>query len=337
MNRGHLRVWLIVSTFWLFAISLYAEKTKEYKIVLASYPQFESAKKALKEMEGKLRKDDFALQNRYGFEFVARSAGKAFIIGIEPIGEKEAADTVLQHFRPLYPDAYKDKYYGVTAGTVFMDHPASRNTLSRQETAQDKAAGTVDRTVSETGNQEADSGAKETDHPHTEGKENTDGLLPYGTVFLTLILLSAAVTAGYAMRRFRQTRKRHTVHSDAAEDEPAVQSDAASEDESEREDEEIPVFSGDSSAAFGGDVSAAVPDAFYRLSKNPFFRTLIGELTTAARNKEFQRCRDLMDEVMRYQKNVDTSAVLTKMNELTDQKAFDKLVELIVRETLRED
>ncbi|OHD90387.1 MAG: hypothetical protein A2W83_02905 [Sulfuricurvum sp. RIFCSPLOWO2_12_43_5] len=61
--------------------------------------------------------------------------------------------------------------------------------------------------------------------------------------------------------------------------------------------------------------------------------TLMGELKAASDSKDDQRCRDLMDEVLRYQKNFRTSEIITVMQNLIETKAYDELALVISRET----
>jgi hypothetical protein len=58
----------------------------------------------------------------------------------------------------------------------------------------------------------------------------------------------------------------------------------------------------------------------------------MGELKTAADNKDDQRCHDLMDEVLRYQKNFRKSDIIETMEKFIEMKAYDQLSAFINRE-----
>ncbi|MCX6074735.1 MAG: hypothetical protein NTY39_10480 [Campylobacterales bacterium] len=117
--------WLFFIILVIFGTNIYANEAKGYKIILASYPKFDQAKKTMNLLGQKLTKKDWSIQKKYRYEIVARPSGKVFIVAIEPLRTKEAVNSVLIRFKKFYPNAYYSGYFGPTKGGIFLIHPST--------------------------------------------------------------------------------------------------------------------------------------------------------------------------------------------------------------------
>lgn len=99
-------------TLFLSVYTHASDDAKGYKIVLASFSQFDDAMHALTLLGPKMGHEESLLQKKYHFEIVVRPSGKSFIISIEPLQDQTSVEVVLKHFKQFYPDAYTGNYVG---------------------------------------------------------------------------------------------------------------------------------------------------------------------------------------------------------------------------------
>lgn len=305
---------IIISGF-LF-LSIYADESKGYKVVLASFPTFEEAKVKLEQLGEHLDVDDRALQEKYQYEIVARISGKAYIIGVEPLETKAIANEVIQQFQDTYPEAYSNGYFGPTEGAVVLEHTQSPEAIEVNTTT----------TNIEEANQSSVKPSKDEvikTSLSTEVKEEKSSLIWLVMGLITLVVVTVGV------KFFLRAKKTHTtsvmsVQDSVDEIEPFEDSSMIPKEDDKKEaevQEHIAVS-----------VEVGENDIFYRLKNNMFFMTLIQELQEASAKKDSSRCRDLMDEVMRYQKNFRQSLIISAMNKAVEDKSFDSLNTLLSRE-----
>jgi hypothetical protein len=315
----------ILSLIWIvlfLTVYTYAGEAKGYKIVLASFPTFDEAKKALDSVGEKIMVEERTLQTKHHFEIVARSSGKAFMLAVEPIETQTDADKVLKTFRQLYPDAFVSSYYGPTEGSVFLkpsvksevNTTVETNTTNVPVAAKEKVSVPVE--------------VKVVNEPAVETEESKSAL------FIVIAFFGIGIVGylGFKLfrKRFRQVDKSREngldehVPEDLVEliEEEAQTEEAVEESErflSEKPISPVKVFEPET-------------DVFYKLKKNIFFITLLGELKEAADIKDESRCRDLIDEILRYQKNFRQSVIIAVMDRFVETKAFEHLSALIAKE-----
>lgn len=316
------RIQWIVITLFVFAATI-VEAQESYKVVLASFKTFKEAKSVLEELKPHLDAEDERLKEECGFEYVARPSGKAFLVGIEPIGSKEEAQKILKHYKRSYADAYINKYYGPTEGSYFLSAtetpsslptvpPVAENEEPTQTDAPAVAPEPAPKPVIKT-------------VPKVPSEDN--GL----TYYLLFGLLVVFIGMGYGMLRQRRTiaaLKEQLLRLSVVDafQEPEFKIRTMQEETPVSQEREDTIQHDSPEEPVSGN------DPFYQLIKNISFRTLIQELQYASDNKEAKQCRDLMDEIKRYQKNYRHSAVLERMDALIDAKTFDVLSAIIRRE-----
>lgn len=120
--------WLMLSVLAIFVTNIDAKEAKGYKIILVSCQEFNEAKNQMNLLGGKLSKEDWDIQKKYGYTIVARPSGKVFIVAIEPLATKEAVSSVRKQFKKFYPDSYSNGYFGPTEGSVVLSPPLEKTT-----------------------------------------------------------------------------------------------------------------------------------------------------------------------------------------------------------------
>jgi hypothetical protein len=289
--------------FTFLSIHTYAAQSKGYKIVLASFPTFDEAKAKLAALDGKLGADERAIQEKYQYEIVARSSGKAFILAIEPLETKVITDQVIKQFGHLYPDAYSNGYFGPTEGALVLEHTqiapvveeANRSIVQKVEKRPEVKVIEVKNTPVE-----------------DEEKSMLFWIVIAGVSILMAILLSMF--------------KRRIPTPSSIESKIEIL-DVNNREEIVSEAIELPANVPDPSP-----LEAVQSDIFYRLKKNIFFITILKELKDAADAKDASRCYDLMREVLLYQKNFRKSNAIATMDEWVKGKNFSQLSAFISKE-----
>ena len=308
---------ILLSWFIMIAVvDLYAAEAKGYKIVLASFATFDEAKSALDKLGLKVGDTEYALQKEYHFEISARSSGKAFMLVVEPFDTQKGVESVLKVFKKHYPDAYVNGYFGPTQGAVFLKQPEVKSIVQEVNATEFNVTDEAETSVDE--NNSAVSDAKESvnageNDPTLEQPDNRGVLI---VLFLIAILLFG----------IWKIRKLKTFHAFKEKYEEPLQ-EGESEDRVEMiESEAFSVIEEvEEPQSLQPKVFEPEPDVFYKLKKNMFFMTLMGELKSAADSKDDQRCHDLMDEVLRYQKNFRQSEMIAVMQNHINTKSYDQL------------
>lgn len=320
---------LLLSWMILFAaVQIYAAEAKGYKIVLASFGTFDEAKTALDKLGSKIGDSEATLQKKYQFEIAARSSGKAFMLAIEPIETENGALSVLKQFQKYYPDAYVNGYFGPTKGAIFFKSPENKSPVEELNASEVNTTAEVEKNVSENisapVNPEVEAATEEVSSSE-ESNSNTGWIIAF-------VLLTAVVGMIWKNRRskepvkaFKEKYEEAVEESESEDCVEMIESEAFSvvEDDDVSKSEQPKVFEPDR-------------DIFYKLKNNMFFVTLIGELKIAADSKDDQRCHDLVDEVLRYQKNFRRSEMIATMKTLVTSKEYDQLSSLISREMAEE-
>lgn len=353
MSNQSLKAAMIVCVVMVLSVCGYAGEGKGYKVVLASYPTFEEAKKNLDVLGSRLGDAEKALQKRYGYEIVARPAGRSYIIGIEPLSSIEEKESVLRHFKRLYHDAYGDKFYGPTEGTVVLESTANNSSDEAQEAITPASEPLPEADAAESAKEEiaiveeTDLAAREEEKAAITPLKEEDpyfglyqGKKEWFWVIAAVTLLFIASVMWIRSLKWKSQTDEVPVTDEVSEAEGGIEIveeekaltecfEAAAEG-IEEEDAET-----ENGEEFLQPEETAVTEAdmFYRLKKNIFFMTVIGQLKEAADNQDAQRCRDLMDEVQRYQKNFQTSPMIAQMDKLTSAKEFVELSRLISKES----
>jgi hypothetical protein len=137
MSRTLLQQLLFIALVIIFGTSGYCADSKGYKIILASFPNFDNAKTKMELLGKELTPKDWELQEKYGYTIVARSSGNVFIVAIEPLQDKEAVNSVIERFKKFYPDAYSNGYFGPTKGAIVLTPPIIKapNTSDLKQTS----------------------------------------------------------------------------------------------------------------------------------------------------------------------------------------------------------
>lgn len=321
---------LLLSWMILFAaVQIYAAEAKEYKIVLASFGTFDEAKSALDKLGSKIGDSEATLQKKYHFEIAARSSGKAFMLAIEPIETEDGAQTVLKQFQKYYPDAYVNGYFGPTKGAIFFKSPENNSPVEELNASEVNTTAEVEKNVSENISTpvKPEVEVATADDVSLSEEENTNA----GWI-IAFILITAVVGMVWKNRRssepvkaFKEKYEEAVEESESEDRVEMIESEAFSivEEDDTPKSEQPKVFEPER-------------DIFYKLKNNMFFVTLIEELKVAADNKDDQRCHDLVDEVLRYQKNFRKSEMIVTMKNLVETKGYDQLSSLITREMAEE-
>lgn len=321
---------LLLSWMILFAaVQIYAAEAKGYKIVLASFGTFDEAKSALDKLGSKIGDSEATLQKKYHFEIAARSSGKAFMLAIEPIETEDGAQTVLKQFQKYYPDAYVNGYFGPTKGAIFFKSPENNSPVEELNASEVNTTAEVEKNVSENISTpvKPEVEVATADDVSLSEEENTNA----GWI-IAFILITAVVGMVWKNRRssepvkaFKEKYEEAVEESESEDRVEMIESEAFSivEDDDTPKSEQPKVFEPER-------------DIFYKLKNNMFFVTLIEELKVAADNKDDQRCHDLVDEVLRYQKNFRKSEMIVTMKNLVETKGYDQLSSLITREMAEE-
>ncbi len=321
---------LLLSWMILFAaVQIYAAEAKGYKIVLASFGTFDEAKSALDKLGSKIGDSEATLQKKYHFEIAARSSGKAFMLAIEPIETEDGAQTVLKQFQKYYPDAYVNGYFGPTKGAIFFKSPENNSPVEELNASEVNTTAEVEKNVSENISTpvKPEVEVATADDVSLSEEENTNA----GWI-IAFILITAVVGMVWKNRRssepvkaFKEKYEEAVEESESEDRVEMIESEAFSivEEDDTPKSEQPKVFEPER-------------DIFYKLKNNMFFVTLIEELKVAADNKDDQRCHDLVDEVLRYQKNFRKSEMIVTMKNLVETKGYDQLSSLITREMAEE-
>ncbi len=323
---------IVLSWMILFStMQTFAAEAKGYKIVLASFATFDEAKGALEKLGSNVGENELALQKEYHFEIAARSSGKAFMLAIEPLETHQGAESVLKQFKKYYPDAYINGYFGPTKGALFFKPLVPNNAAEEVNITESNM--TVEATKNIEENSSTPAGprvetvtAEATVTEETSVSEEENSNLVW--IIIALLLFGAIVWGIW-----KKTKSKESVQEFKEKYEESIQ-------EEEREDR-LEVIESEAFVTIKEDDTPPKsepkhfepePDIFYKLKKNMFFITLMGELKTAADNKDDQRCHDLMDEVLRYQKNFRKSDIIETMEKFIETKAYDQLSAFINRE-----
>lgn len=331
MKKNGMKFILLSWIILLVSIHSYAAEAKGYKIVLASYATFDEAKTALDALGSKIGDSELTLQKEYRFEIAARSSGKAFMLAVEPIETEKGAESVLKQFKKYYPDAYVNGYFGPTKGAVFFKPLQPANVIEEANATEANMRAEIEKKVEENVSTapplEAVAADKNLpdDLSAPEESESKTGL------FISLLIAGAILVT---LWKTRNSKDSQPVKEFKEKYEEAVE-EAESEDRVEMIESEAfsTVEEDESSHSIQPKVFEPEPDIFYKLKKNTFFMTLIGELKAAADSKDDQRCHALMDEVLRYQKNFRKSEIITAMQNLIETKTYEQLSLFISRET----
>jgi hypothetical protein len=133
-----MKVLAILIGFLLATLHANEDVAQGYKVVLMSYGTFDEAKGALASVVLSKKDEDF--QKKYNFEIVARPSGKSYILAIEPLSGQSIADKVIEHFKPLYKNAYSSQYFGATKGTLFLNKKAPEEKVVEKKVDEEKTA-----------------------------------------------------------------------------------------------------------------------------------------------------------------------------------------------------
>lgn len=317
MNNIRVKSIILAVVMFLNFIEAYASEAKGYKIVLASFPTFDEAKAKLNDLSQNIGDAEKALQKRYGFEIAARPSGKAYMLAIEPFQTEKDAQEVLKTFKHFYPDSYINGYFGPTKGAVFLNDESLQPDVN--QTLEDNTS-TVAKPIPSVQSQELVT-------PIVQVKEE-----PSHKVWILISVLGIAVLGllGWFLKGNRKheslkafkERYEETISDEDNEDRVEV---IESEAYSEVEESEI-------SKEVGQKQFEPESDIFFKLKKNTFFMSLMGELKSAADNKDYARCSDLLAELMRYQKNFKKSVKMDILQQLVDKREFERLATFINNE-----
>lgn len=291
--------------FTFLSIHTYAAQSKGYKIVLASFPTLDEAKAKLAILDSQLGADERAIQEKYHYEIVARSSGKAFILAIEPLETKAITDQVIKQFGHLYPDAYSNGYFGPTEGAVVLEHTQIARVVEE-----------VNRSIIQKVEKRPEVKAIEVKNTPVEDEEEN--------VSFWIIIAGVGILMAILLSMFK--RRIPTPSPSSIESEIEIL-DVNNREEIVSEAIELPANVPDPSP-----IEAVQSDIFYRLKKNMFFITILKELKDAADAKDTSRCHDLMREVLLYQKNFRKSNAIATMDKLLKDKNFSELSAFISNE-----
>lgn len=291
--------------FTFLSIYSYADQSKGYKIVLASFPTLDEAKAKLAILDSQLGADERAIQEKYQYEIVARSSGKAFILAIEPLETKVITDQVIKQFGHLYPDAYSNGYFGPTEGAVVLEHTQIAPVVEE-----------VNRSSIQKVEKRPEVKAIEVKNTPVEDEEES--------VSFWIIIAGVGILIAILLSMFK--RRIPTQAPSSIENEIEIL-DVNNREEIVSEEIELLANVPDLSS-----FEAAKSDIFYRLKKNMFFITILKELKDAADAKDASRCHDLMREVLLYQKNFRKSNAIVTMDEWVEGKNFSQLSAFISNE-----
>ena len=298
MKNGF-KVWIIGWIIIFSSMYGYANEAKGYKVVLASFSTFDEAKAKLAKLERELSEEDYALQKKHHYKIVARPSGKAFIVGVEPLKTKAVADEVIGRFKRICPDAYSNGYFGPTQGAVFLDHISTAPAVEERNRSIPKK---VEKSVE----------SKPIDMVNLPREEKEKIPLLWMIAAGSMVLMAVA---------FIRAKRRTPANEESFIQRENETLEAKSSEEIVSKEEDVPAVIKASPVW----IESAEKDIFYRLKKNMFFMTLLKELKEASESKDASRCRDLIDEVLRYQKNFRKSEVIIMIERLVETKEFDQL------------
>ena len=325
---------IVLSCMILFsAMQTFAAEAKGYKIVLASFATFDEAKSALEKLGSKIGDSEVTLQKKYHFEIAARSSGKAFMLAVEPIETQEGAKSVQKQFQKYYPDAYINGYFGPTQGALFFKPPESNSPDEEVNASEANTTAEAVKSVEENSSTPATPIVETTTAEATVVNEPSKPEERNDSVWMIALVL--IIIVGWGMWKIR-------ISKEPAKEFKEKYEEAVTESESEDRVEMIEseafsvVEEDDTPKSEQPKVFEPERDIFYKLKNNMFFMTLIEELKVAADSKDDQRCHDLVDEVLRYQKNFRNSEMIATMKNLVETKGYDQLSSLITREMAEE-
>ena len=321
---------LLLSCLILFGtIQTYGAEAKGYKIVLASFGTFDEAKTALDKLGSEIGESEFGLQKEYHFEIAARSSGKAFMLAVEPIETQQGAQSVLRAFQKYYPDAYVNGYFGPTKGAIFFKSPETKSSVEEINVSEVNTTAKVEKSTAENNSTPVASALEAATVEEVSSSEEQNSSAGWIIAFVLITSVLAIVwkfrTAKKPVKEFREKYEEAVEEGENEDRVEMIESEAFSlvEEDDTPKSEEPKVFEPER-------------DIFYKLKKNLFFMTLMGELKAAAESKDDQRCHDLLDEILRYQKNFRKSEVIRTMKTLVETKGYDQLSSLIMRELSEE-
>ncbi len=312
---------------FLGLLEIHAAEAKGYKIVLASFGTFDEAKGKLNDLSKRLGEDEKNLRNEYGFEIVARPSGKAFMVAIEPLKSEEDAKAVLNSFKKFYPDGYINGYFGPTEGAVFLpkeeSKPAVPPSQSMGETNQTHEENI---TVPSAPSVTSPSKVEPTPVDKTTPEE------PRQTLWIVIGILGIAALGltGWLLRGKKGDEPQRPFKEQYEE----MSNEEENEDRVEVIESEAYAIVEENKVHHEDEVKQFIPesDIFDKLKKNSFFITLLGELKGAAELKDHPRCSDLMDELMRYQKNFKKSVKMDALRQMANAREFERLATFINNE-----
>ncbi|MDO9305889.1 MAG: hypothetical protein Q7T77_11210 [Sulfuricurvum sp.] len=293
----------IIVLFTFLSIHTYAAQSKGYKIVLASFPTLDEAKAKLAILDSQLGADERAIQEKYHYEIVARSSGKAFILAIEPLETKVITDQVIKQFGHLYPDAYSNGYFGPTEGALVLEHTQIAPVVEE-----------ANRSIVQKVEKRPEVKAIEVKNTPVEDEEKS--------MLFWIVIAGISILMAILLSMFKRR-----IPTPSSIESKIEMLDVNNREEIVSEAIELPANVPDPSP-----IEAVQSDIFYRLKKNMFFITILKELKDAADAKDTYRCHDLMREVLLYQKNFRKSNAIATMDKLLKDKNFSELSAFISNE-----
>jgi len=316
-----LSLWILVFGM----VNAVGAEAKGYKIVLASCPTFDEAKEKLRILSERLDENDYALQRQYKFEIVARPSGKAFMLAVEPIESEKDSLIVRKQFAKYYPDAYVNGYYGPTEGAVSLEQIKTQSSPESNATEADTVAiseSNVSQTISEIP-EKSNRAEEKTPIPKTEEANDKTMILvilSFAAAFFLIIWKIRKKISPVQVKSFREKYAEAAQEADAEDRVEMIESEAFGivDDESQKETVN-PIFEPER-------------DIFHKFKKNIFFVTLLQELKEASDLKEDQKCRELMNEVLRYQKHFRKSVIIAQMGDFVKTHQYEALSSLINNE-----
>jgi hypothetical protein len=288
--------------FFLFLLVIfvntqgYAAEAKGYKVVLASFPKFDDAKEKLKAVGDQITDEGKELQYKYHFKIVARASGRAFVVSVEPMESEEAVVKVLHYFKKTFPDAYGDKYYGPTKGTIFLEDLKAKivevevevNTTKPAE-VESKAAVTKSK-------------VQELITPISGDELSEDAAVRSPWIWWSVMGLFFVI-AGLLIKRRVSYEKKKKI------DEAKWHlSRVNGKNKKNQADDE-----------------KSLEDIFYRFLRNKSFLVVLRELKSASDDANKNICLDKMTVIMKYQQGFRKSNVISAMSALLDKDSFAEL------------
>lgn len=297
----------------LCVLAVHADDSKGYKIILSSFASLDEANTSMHTLASRFGNEEIALQKEEKYSIVARASGKTFILAIEPLSSRESAERVKKAFDKFYSGSYINGYFGPTEGALVWK---AQNEPSLKHSGPSNAQ--TDSSISSTPELVDE---KRVMHRDRESQQS------FSWSLIFIIVGAVIILSGLLYFRTRLTAKKRIMTENA--DRPVSTNSISKEEHIEA----IQVFSQlevkSDHETFLETHNGSKQDIFFKLQKNIFFKTLLDELNKAARIKNEQRCKEVMEEIYKYQKNFRQSEKITLLQQCIESKDFDRLVELI--------